>query len=291
MPPRPPPCNQYGSEYKLVRPNWRPYCRKTLKKGTTKRAKKTITKTHTEKCSDQPPHIMENFKTLLNLDKNATAKDICRSLKKSIRTGKNPTESQVKQAGYALGIYDKSKSLKEIMAHIEKKLDSELTPPFRKMIRLLRSEGSFKGPQLVLLILHIIRPDGFPEKPPQPLSDKLFNEYVLEKQSGKLMPRDKEALLAQCLTSQLCHCIKSQFLVHKFRYEALMKKPEGPNPYALCQSRTYNKRGIKGINIRSGVCEKRYDWFRRLEKVDGKRIPKFPMWKPSPVKTDKQIKN
>ena len=115
-------------------------------------------------------------------------------------------------AGYALGIYDKSKSPKEIMSHIEKTLDGDLTPPFRKMIRLLRSEGEFKGPQLVLLILHIIRPDGFPDKPPQPLSDKLFEEYLLEKQSGKLLPRDKEALLAQCLTSQLCHCIKSQFL-------------------------------------------------------------------------------
>ena len=184
MPPRPPPCDQYGPEFKLIRPNWRPYCRKTKKK-TTKRAKKTISKKNIEKCIDQPPHIMENFKTLLNLDKNATAKDICRSLKRSIRTGKNPTESQIRQAGYAIGIYDKSKSPKEIMSHIEKTLDGDLTPPFRKMIRLLRSEGEFKGPQLVLLILHIIRPDGFPEKPPQPLSDKLFEEYLLEKQSGK----------------------------------------------------------------------------------------------------------
>ena len=85
---------------------------------------------------------------------------------------------------------------------------------------------------------------------------------------GEYLARDREPLLEQCLTSRVCHCIKENFLVHKFRYEAMLTKPEGPNPYALCQSRTFNKRGIKELAPYDLVFrERRYEWFRRLHKV------------------------
>ncbi len=300
MPPRPPPCEQYGTNFKLMRPKWRPYCRekiqsKTLKKEKQPRKKSRKSSSSTvKKCQSESKNILNNFKTLLNLDVNASDSEICDSLKKATRKGVTPSEDQIRLAGYAMGIYGKEKKSSEILQMIEKKIEKDLTPPFRRMIRLSQADNKFTGEQLVMLVCHIVRPDGFPDKNPQPLSDKEFEELVKVKRNaakGEYLARDKEALLEQSLVSKLCHCIKSQFLVHKFRYEALHKHPEGPNPYALCQSRTFNKRGLKGIGLRSGVCEKRFDWFRRLDKVTGKRIPAFPAYKPQPVKTDKKIMN
>lgn len=307
--PKPPPCEQYGPDFQIMRPNWRPYCRKkTAKKSENKkpRTRKNQDKNQprsrskvvsSEGCRDQPQKIIENFKTLLNLDSNADRDDVCHSLELFTREGKKPTSSQIIRAGYAMGIRGcRDKKESEILSLIEKKIEGSLTPPFRRMIRLLKSgvkgKTSFHPHRFVNLINHIIRPEGFPETPPQPVSDEEFEEMVQIKKKqpqGEYLARDREALLEQCLTSRVCHCIKENFLVHKFRYEAMLTKPEGPNPYALCQSRTFNKRGIKGIGLRSGVCERRYEWFRRLHKVNGRRIPAFPKYVAPVKKTDKTL--
>ena len=136
---------------------------------------------------------------------------------------------------------------------------------------------------MIGLVDKILQPDGFPDTAPTPLSDSLFTKYAEIKRGAKkglYLARDQEALLEQSLVSKVCHCIKSRFLIHKFQYEGLLKKPTGPNPYALCQSHVFNKEGLKGMNLRNGLCEKRFDWMRKLKDVNQKKIPEFPPYKP-----------
>ena len=324
--PYPPPCSKWGSDYTLVRPKWRPYCRKlkqktksnkkgrlslkpktikkilllsnkTPKKGSLKiksrSLKNLVTNRGTEKCETQSPEIIANFRKLANLDENLPKSQVCQKLKTYTLPSRVPTDKEIRRVAYSLSIQTKKKigdktgedrEIADILHDIEKNIMANLTPPLKKMIRLMKNDhGKFTAYQLVSLVSRILRPDGFPDVAPQPLSEKVFQEYAQIKRgakSGKYLARDQEALLEQCLVARVCHCIKDRFLLHKFQYEGLMKSPKGPNPYALCQSRVFNREGLKGIGLKNMICDRRYDWFRRLKNVHGKTIPKFPEYRP-----------
>jgi hypothetical protein len=108
-------------------------------------------------------------------------------------------------------------------------------------------------------IYELFYPYNFKKKSPINISEKKYKDLIRQKKTGTLSKSDSQ-LLNESLHIKLCHCIKKLYIKNLINKE-FFNTPIKYNPYAICTSSVYNKRGLKSPYRAVRDCKKKYNWY------------------------------
>jgi len=130
---------------------------------------------------------------------------------------------------------------------------------------LLKSSHSQKAvcSYLVEILYSLFNPKNLPKKAPILISEKVYKELIQKEKDNTISPSET-IILDEALNIKYCFCIKKLYLKNIF-IENILEEETKYNPYAICMSSIYKKRGIKPPKKVSYSCSKKYKWSRKFK--------------------------
>ena len=108
-------------------------------------------------------------------------------------------------------------------------------------------------------------PSTFPQSTPLSISSTKYRELINLRKRGQLREGSNDwNQLEEALLAKVCHCVQKQ--LRKDLTQALLSTSVGSvdakyNPFAICTSAVYNKRGFKIPSPGIRQCKDKFEWY------------------------------